>query len=66
MRDCDDTGTRDLFPAHIRLERERFKRRALELRERANFFRRCGYHASAARLDDEAVRLQSRAVGLLA
>lgn len=62
MTDKRDTSTSDMFPAHIRRERARLVAQAKDRRERADFFRRLGYCPSAAKLEDEAIRLESRAL----
>lgn len=64
VRSANDSTTRDMFPAHIKRERDRLNLQATDRRERASFFRRMGYVASASKLEDEATRIEGRALRL--
>ena len=64
MSQPQDTHTRDLFPLHKQREAMRLKAQAEDRRERAAFFARLGYLASANRLEEQAVSLELRALRL--
>lgn len=64
--DKRDTSTLDLFPLHLRREVQRLNSAAADRRDRAAFFERLGYRASARKLNDEALSLESRALRLYA
>ncbi|NBD21957.1 hypothetical protein GTZ97_14950 [Aquabacterium fontiphilum] len=66
MKQRADNLTPDMFPAHILRERQRLNAQAKDRRDRAAFFRNLGYSASAAKLEDEAIRLEGRALRLYA
>lgn len=59
-----DDRTRDLFPLHLRVALRLLDVQATDRCQRAAFFRKLGYNASACRLEDEAVRIEAQALKL--
>lgn len=66
MIDTRDSFTGDLFPLQKRREVQRLNAQAKDRRDRAAFFDRLGYRASARKLEDQAVTLELRALRLQA
>lgn len=66
MINTRDNLTLEMFPLHKRAEAKRLLDKARERSESAALFRRLRYHASASRIEEQAVQLEARALRLVA